>query len=105
MNKFVKKIMIITVIIILSIAAKVSSKIIINNQFIKHYPDADQEIRLIIMSLFNYYQPYIAPYNYGNYLYQKERYEEAYTKYKAALKIVFDIIDSNKKRLIYSVRW
>ena len=85
MNKKVNKIIFVIVMLYLLVLLKVSSKIIINNQFIKNYPDANQEIRLVLLSTFNFYQPYIAPYNYGNYLYQKGRYNDAYEKYKKAL--------------------
>lgn len=85
MKDKVKKILLIVIGICLLLSLKISTKIIINNRFIANYPDVDQEYRLILLSIFNYYEPYIAPYNYGNYLYQKERYEEAYKKYQKAL--------------------
>ena len=80
------KILIILFVIIVLIILKVSTKIIINKRFIAYYPEANQEIRLVLMSFINIYEPYIAPYNYGNYYYQKGRYEEAYDKYIKALK-------------------
>ena len=85
MKKILKKIAIIIMIICLIISLKVMSKIIINNRFIANYPDASQEFRLVLLSTLNLYEPYIAHYNYGNYFYQKGKYEEAYEKYQKAL--------------------
>ena len=59
-------------------------KIIINNNFINNYPLKEQEYRLKLNSIFNFYEPYVNYYNYGNYYYQKEMYQEALEKYKKA---------------------
>ena len=80
------KILLIFLAIIFLIILKISTKIIINKRFIENYPEANQEIRLILMSFINLYEPYIVPYNYGNYYYQKGRYEAAYDKYIKSLK-------------------
>lgn len=85
MKEKIFKISFIIIIICISIILKVSCKIIINKRFIANYPDSNQAFRLMLISIFNIYEPYIAPYNYGNYYYQKERYERAYEKYKKAL--------------------
>ena len=85
MKEKIFKISFIIIIICVSIILKVSCKIIINKRFIANYPDSNQAFRLMLISIFNIYEPYIAPYNYGNYYYQKERYERAYEKYKKAL--------------------
>ena len=85
MKEKIFKISFIIIIICVAIILKVSCKIIINKRFIANYPDSNQAFRLMLISIFNIYEPYIAPYNYGNYYYQKERYERAYEKYKKAL--------------------
>ena len=85
MKKKLKKILLIIIGVCLTLSLKVTSKIIINNRFIANYPDTNQEFRLVLLSVFNYYEPYIAPYNYGNYYYQKGKYDDAYDKYKKAL--------------------
>ena len=54
-------------------------------EFKKDYPDTKQEYRLMLLSMFNFYEPYIAPYNYGNYYYKQGRYEDAIGKYLEAL--------------------
>ena len=82
---YLKKAVIIIMVICFAISIFITVRIIINKRFIGNYPESDQEFRLVLLSTFNYYEPYIAPYNYGNYLYQKERYEDAYKKYKKAL--------------------
>ena len=94
MNKIVKKILIIVIIIFVVIIGYVELKIFINKRFIKNYPDTQQEYRLMLLSMINLYEPYIAPYNYGNYLYKQERYEEAEKKYLKALSY-----DIPKKRI------
>lgn len=84
MKKITKIIIIILIVLIIPII-KISTKILINQRFIKNYPDADQEYRLRLISFINLYEPYIAPYNYGNYLYMKGDYQKAYAKYLEAL--------------------
>ena len=64
-----KKIILITVTIIIVIILNLESKIVVNNSFIENYPSADQSWKLLYLSFLNYYEPYIAPYNYGNYYY------------------------------------
>ena len=85
MIKTIKKEIIVVIILCAVIAAKISSKIIINNRFIANYPEKDQEYRLVLLTVLNLYEPYIAHYNYGNYYYQKEQYEDAAKKYRKAL--------------------
>ena len=80
-----KKILLVLIIICSLSLIKVTSKIIVNKRFIANYPEKDQEHRLVLMSVLNFYQPYIVHYNYGNYYYQKEMYEDAYNKYSKAL--------------------
>ena len=64
--KYIKKTILILIIVCSVILAKVVSKIVINNRFIANYPEADQEYRLVLLSIFNLYEPYIVHYNYGN---------------------------------------
>ena len=81
-----KKSIIIFLVIYISIMVIICLKIIVNKNFIKDYPYKEQSIRLLFLSTLNFYEPYIAPYNYGNYYYKHGRYEDAYKKYKEALK-------------------
>ena len=83
-NKF--RVIITILFLLVLVALKVSIKIIINKRFIANYPEANQQIRLELISIMNFYEPYIAPYNYGNYYYQKKKYNKAYEKYTEALK-------------------
>lgn len=80
-----RKIVISIIIVALLILLKLLIKIGVNTSFIKNYPDSDQEYKLKIISFLNIYEPYIAPYNYGNYYYQKGQYTLAYDKYTDAL--------------------
>ena len=86
MKKYINKILLICILLCTVIASLLGIRIAINKNFIKNYPDASQEYKLVLLSMFNYYEPYIALYNYGNYYYKQGRYEEAYEKYKEALK-------------------
>ena len=47
------KILLIFLAILFLIILKISTKIIINKRFIENYPEANQEIRLILMSFIN----------------------------------------------------
>ena len=86
MKKYYKKIIIGIITLLSAITLFVGFKIVINKNFIKNYPDTfNQEYRLLLMSIFNIYEPYVADYNYGNYYYKEERYAEAVEKYKKAL--------------------
>ena len=86
MKKVYKKSIITFFICYICITAILDLKIIVNKRFIKDYPNKEQSARLTFLSTLNFYEPYIALYNYGNYYYKQERYEEAYKKYKEALK-------------------
>ena len=86
MKKYYKKIIIGIIAVLSAITLFVGFKIVINKNFIKNYPDTfNQEYRLLLMSIFNIYEPYVADYNYGNYYYKEDRYAEAVEKYKKAL--------------------
>ncbi len=86
MNKYVNRILLIVIVLCTIIASLLGIRIVLNKNFIKNYPDASQEYKLVVLSMFNYYEPYIALYNYGNYYYKLDLYEEAANKYKEALK-------------------
>ena len=86
MNKYVNRILLIVIVLCTIIASLLGIRIALNKNFIRNYPDASQEYKLVVLSMFNYYEPYIALYNYGNYYYKSELYEEAANKYKEALK-------------------
>lgn len=81
----IKKVLLIIIFITVILFLKIGLKIAINYLFIKDYPEKDQEYRVQLISFINLYEPYIAPYNYGNYLYQKGLYTEAYNKYLDSL--------------------
>ena len=81
----VRKILLIVIFFLVIITFKLGLKMGANAIFIKNYPQNDNDYTLKFISFLNVYQPYIAPYNYGNYYYQKGRYNDAYNKYKEAL--------------------
>ncbi len=85
-NKIFKKIIKVIIIIYIIVFVKLSFKIVLNKIFIANYPNNNNRISLVLMSMINIYEPYIAPYNYGNYYYQNGEYEAAYNKYQEALK-------------------
>ena len=86
MKKNIKKIIVVAISSLVLITGLISSKIFINKKFIEKYPSTfNQEYRLVLLSLFNFYEPYIVHYNYGNYYYKEGRYNEAIEKYKKAL--------------------
>ena len=86
MIKIIKRIMIGIICLCLLIVLIIGIKMYVNKKFIKEYPNTKQEYRLIFLSIFNFYEPYVADYNYGNYLYKDGRYEEAEEKYLKALR-------------------
>ena len=81
----VRKVLLIVIFIAIILVFKLGLKMGINAIFIKNYPDNANDYTLKFTSFINIYQPYIAPYNYGNYYYQKGQYNDAYEKYKEAL--------------------
>ena len=81
----IKKVLLIIIFITVILFLKIGLKIAVNYLFIKDYPEKDQEYRVQFISFINLYEPYISPYNYGNYLYQKGLYTEAYSKYLDSL--------------------
>ena len=67
MKKNLKKILIGIIGILLFISLFVGFKIFVNKRFISKYPSTfNQEYRLLLLSIFNIYEPYVADYNYGN---------------------------------------
>ena len=101
MNKYVKKLLLIIIIICVIVLLKLIVKMLLNDSFIRNYPDKEQEYRLKINTLVNIYEPYIVYYNYGNYLYQKEKYDEAYEKYIKALE--YNIPNDNVCKINYNL--
>ncbi len=85
MEKRIKKIFIFIIVLFCLILLKIVFKVTINHLFIKDYPNKEQEYRLKLNSFINLYEPYIMHYNYGNYLFQKQKYDDAYIEYQKAL--------------------
>ena len=81
----VRKVLLTVIFIAIILVFKLGLKMEINAIFIKNYPNNANDYTLKFTSFINIYQPYIAPYNYGNYYYQKGQYNDAYEKYKEAL--------------------
>ena len=84
-----QKKMIIFIVIALIATLKFAYTIIVNDNFIKKYSNGvyDEEYVKKLLVL-NIQEPYIAHYNYGNTLYQLNKYNEAKTEYEEALKTV-----------------
>ncbi len=85
MSKKILKVLIIIIIISVSIIVFIGSKVLINNSFIRNYDKPNNEVKMILLSALNIYEPYVAHYNYGNYYYKEEMYEEAIDKYRKTL--------------------
>ncbi len=74
-------------IILILILLKFVCNILVNNKLINKYNNGEYSENLAKSLFFlNIQQPYIADYNYGNVLYQNEKYEEAIKEYEKALK-------------------
>lgn len=81
-----KKVIIIYVILIL-IVIKLTTTFFINESFISKYNKGIyNENQIKKLFFLNIFQSYIAHYNYGNVLYQKEDYDGAIKEYQKALK-------------------
>lgn len=85
MDKIIKKMFIIILVICVIVSLKITIKIIINQDFINNYPNSIHEYNLKLNSFINLYEPYILHYNYGDYYYQKEKYQEAKNEFLKAL--------------------
>lgn len=82
MKRFLK----IIIVFILILLAKVSITFTINELVIQEYQKENYDTSLInSLYTLNLIEPYIAYYNHGNFLYQKEQYQEAQEKYQIAL--------------------
>lgn len=81
----IRKILLIIIFITVLSFFKLGLKNVVNEIFIKNYPDHNNEIELKFISFLNISEPYIAPYNYGNYYYQLGEYRKAYEKYILSL--------------------
>ena len=77
MKKIMKKSFFSILIIIGIVLIKIMGKIILNNIFIANYPNNNHEYEVLLTSFINVYEPFIAPYNYGNYYYQNGEYDKA----------------------------
>ena len=81
-----KKILKIICVILIFIFLKLLFNIIFNNFIIKNYNKGKYlENQSSILVNINYFQKYIAYYNYGNILYKNGKYEKAIDEYKKAL--------------------
>ena len=100
MNKYLKKIIILMIVICLVVFLKSSFKIIINYFFVNNYPDKLNALPLQLNTFVNISEPYIVHYNYGNYYYQKKMYDEAYFEYEKALN--YHIPDKNVCQVKYN---
>ncbi|MCI9287790.1 MAG: tetratricopeptide repeat protein [Clostridia bacterium] len=70
------------------ILIKLTSSLIINKNFIKNYNNGDYEEKYAKkMLILNFFEPYIAHYNYGNILYQNGNFDEAIIEYEKALNL------------------
>ena len=94
MNKQIKKVLIIIIIVCFLIISFIGVKVLINNSYIRNYDKPNNEVKMLLLSVLNIYEPYVAHYNYGNYYYKEEMYEEAKEKYEKALE--YDIPNSRK---------
>ena len=81
-----KKALKIILVIFLIIFLKLSFSYAINEIIIYNYNAGKYNNNLVkLLYVFNFHQPYIAYYNEGNILYQKNNYDEAIAKYNEAL--------------------
>ena len=89
MSKIKHKEIIVIMIILALVAFKLMYKYSTNNKFISKYQNQEYDEDTVKKLFFlNVQEKYIAYYNYGNVLYQLERYEEAKEQYNYALKTV-----------------
>ena len=81
-----KKNAIIIAIVLVFLIVLLEGRFLLNITYVKDFEKENAvEWKVQVLSLFNLYQPYIAPKNYGDYYYQKGEYEKAVEKYDKAL--------------------
>jgi len=81
-----KKIIKIFYIILLVILLKLIISFVVNEVYIFKYKNGEYSEKLVeVLNVINFPESYVAPYNYGNLLYQEGKYAEAVKQYNIAL--------------------